>query len=150
MALSKQFTLVVQEWADVFMQRSMHETIRFWKESGLSMPQMSTLMHLRHHGACGVSKVSAHLGVTNAAASQMVEKLVQLGLLERVEDPHDRRSKQLSLTSRGEALIQKGIEARRRWLENLVTVLTPERQKAVVAALPYLIEAARQQEPPKA
>lgn len=149
MALSKQFTEVVREWADVFMQRSMHETIRFWKESGLSMPQMSTLMHLRYRGACGVSDVGAHLGVTSAAASQLVEKLVQMRLLERVEDPSDRRAKQLSLTHKGEALIQKSMEARRRWLENLVTALTPDQQKAVVTALPYLIQAARQQDQPR-
>jgi DNA-binding MarR family transcriptional regulator len=147
MSVSKQFTTALREWSDVFMRRSMRETIQFWKESALSMPQISTLMHLRHHGACGVSEVGAQLGVTNAAASQMVDKLVHLGLLARAEAEHDRRAKHLTLTPKGEAFLQKGIEARRRWLENLADALTPEQQRAVSLALPYLTEAARKLEP---
>ncbi len=147
MSTSKQLAEALREWADVFMRRSMHETIRFWKESELSMPQISVMMRLHYHGACGVSEVGAHVGVSNAAASQMVDKLVQLGMLERAEDPHDRRAKQLTLTRKGETLLQKGIEARRRWLEELGSALTTEQQKALVVALPYLTEAMRQREP---
>ena len=144
MTVSKQLTEALRDFADVFMRESMHQTIRFWKESELSMPQISVLMHLRHHGACGVSEVGAYLGVTNAAASQMVDRLVQQGLLERAENPQDRRAKQLTLTRKGEVLIQKGIEARRRWLEDLGSALTGEQQKALLVALPYLTEAMRQ------
>lgn len=147
MSTSKQLAAALRDWGDVFMRRSMHETIRFWKESALSMPQISVLMHLHHRGACGVSEVGAYLSVTNAAASQMVDKLVQMKLLARAEAEHDRRAKHLTLTPKGEAFIQKAIEARRRWLEQLVDALTPEQQKAVSAALPYLTEAARQLEP---
>lgn len=147
MSISKQFTEALREWGDVFMRRSMRETIQFWKESDLSMPQISTLMHLRHHGACGVSEVGTQLGVSNAAASQMVDKLVHLGLLARTEAEHDRRAKHLTLTPKGTSFLQKGIDARRRWLEDLAQALTPEQQKAVSAALPYLTEAARKLEP---
>ena len=143
-----QFTEVLHEWADVFMSRSMRETFQFWKDSGLSMPQISTMMNLNYQGPCGVSEVGNRLGVTNAAASQMVDKLVQLGYLERAEDPNDRRAKQLTLTAQGCALIEKGLEARRRWLEGLITALTSEQQQAILTALPYLIEAARKLEPP--
>jgi DNA-binding MarR family transcriptional regulator len=146
MATSKQLADVLREWADVFMQQSMHQTIRFWKESELSMPQISVMMRLHYHGTCGVSEVGAHVGVTNAAASQMVDKLVQLGLLERAEHPHDRRAKQLTLTRKGHALLQKGMEARRHWLEELGSALTSEQQKAILIALPYLTEAMRQRE----
>lgn len=147
MSVSKQFTAALRDWGDVFMRRSMRETIQFWKESGLSMPQISTLMHLHHQGACGVSEVGAQLGVSNAAASQLVHKLVQLGLLARAEAEHDRRAKHLTLTPKGVAFLQKGMDARRRWLEDLAAALTPEQQKAVSAALPYLTEAARKLEP---
>src|SRR5262245_61769958 len=131
MSVSKQFTTALRDWGDVFMRRSMRETIQFWKESELSMPQISTLMHLRHHGACGVSAVGAQLGVTNAAASQLVDKLVQRGLLARTEDEHDRRAKHLTLTPKAMDFLQKGIDARRRWLEDLAEALTPEQQIAV-------------------
>jgi DNA-binding MarR family transcriptional regulator len=144
---SQQFVEVLREWSEVFMHRSMRDFKRFMNDSGLSMPQISTLMRLYHHGECAVSEVADDLGVTNAAASQMVERLVQLGLLERAENPSDRRAKQLTLTPKGRALIQKSLEARRRWMEELIAALTPERRKAIMAALLYLTEAAHRLEP---
>lgn len=145
----KQFTQVLHEWAEVFMRRSMRDFIRFTKDTGLSNPQISTLMRIYYRGACGVSDVGSHTGVTNAAASQMVERLVQQGLLERAEDANDRRVKQLSLTRKGRTLIEKSIDARRRWLEDLTTALTEDQQTEIISALTYLTEAARRLEPPE-
>ncbi|MBM4424456.1 MAG: MarR family transcriptional regulator [Chloroflexi bacterium] len=139
----QKFADALREWVEVFMRRSMRETVQFWKDAGLSMPQISAMMRLHHHGACGVSEVGAHLGVTNAAASQMVDRLVQLGYLERAEDPNDRRAKQLTLTAKGRALVQKSIEARRRWLDELGAVLTAEQQTEIADALGSLTAAAR-------
>ena len=147
MPTNHQFAEVLREWAEVFMNRSMRDSIQVWKDSGLSMPYITTLMRLHYHGACGISEVGHHLSVTNAAASQMADKLVQQGLVERAEDPNDRRAKQLTLTPRGRALVQKSLEARRRWLEELVTALTPEQQAVIITALPYLTQAARRLEP---
>ena len=63
------------------------------EETGLSFSQINILMRLLHGGNTGVSEVGSQLGVTNAAASQAVDRLVQLGLIERTEDPDDRRAK---------------------------------------------------------
>jgi DNA-binding MarR family transcriptional regulator len=145
----QKFSEALREWVEVFTNRSMRDTMQFWKESGLSMPHISTVMRLHYTGACGVSEVGSHLGVTNAAASQMVERLVQLGYLERAEDPNDRRVKQLTLTAKGNALIQKSLEARRRWLENLVEALTPKQQAEITSALVLLTEAARDVDRPQ-
>jgi DNA-binding MarR family transcriptional regulator len=137
------FSEALDEWVEVFMNRSMRDTWQFWKESGLSMPQIGTMMKLRYMGTCGVTDVADHLGVTNAAASQMIEKLFQAGYLERTEHPDDRRAKQLTLTKQGRALIQKSLDARRRWLEDLVRALSPDEQAEIAAALAQLTKAAR-------
>jgi DNA-binding MarR family transcriptional regulator len=110
------FTAVLHRWAEVFMRRSMHDFMRFKKEAGLSMSQLSTLMRLYHHGGCVVSDIADSLDVSNAAASQMVERLVNLGLIERTEDPEDRRVKQITLTMKGRQLIQDSINAQQRWI----------------------------------
>lgn len=143
MSDSQRFNHVVREWAEVFMHRAMHDGMRFAKEAGLTLPQLHTLMRLHHARECGVSEISGELGVTNAAVSQMVERLVQLGLVERGEDPHDRRARPLALTRKGRDLVLQSIEARRRWLGQLTQALDPERQAAIIAALTYLTEAAR-------
>ena len=147
MASSKLFASTMLEWAEVFMAHSMREWTRYVKASELSMPQFSTLMRLHYRGECGITDISEHLDVTAAAASQMVEGLVQKGLLERVENPHDRRAKQVSISTKGRALIEKGIEIRNQWTEQLTAHLTSDQQATVITALKYLTEAAEQLEP---
>lgn len=146
MSTVKQFNAALRSWAEVFMARSMREWMRFVKTSGLSMPQYSMLMRLYYKGGCGISDISAALDVTNAAASQMVDRLVQMELIDRVEDPNDRRAKQVTISGRGRTLVEKGIEARNRWTEDLPNLLAADQRAAVVSALNILVEAARKLE----
>ena len=139
---SQSLDQVLRAWAEVFMHRSMHDFWHFMKHSGLSMSQLSVLLRLHYHHACGVSEIGEHLGVTNPAASQLIDRLVNLGLLERNEDPSDRRIKNISLTPRGIALVQEGIAARQRWLQALTAALSAEEQAAIIQALTTLTEAA--------
>jgi DNA-binding MarR family transcriptional regulator len=134
---------VIREWSEVFMQRSMREFKRFMDETGLSFSQINILMRLVHRGSTGVSEIGEQLGVTNAAASQAVDRLVGLGLIERTEDPEDRRAKRLALTQKGRTLIEQGVEARSKWIEGLTDALTPEQQNSIISALTLLTEAAQ-------
>ncbi|MFQ5576006.1 MAG: MarR family winged helix-turn-helix transcriptional regulator [Anaerolineae bacterium] len=143
MSANEQLSIVLREWAKVFLRRSMREFWQFMQQTHLSSTQISTLMRLYHHSACGVSDVGDHLGITSAAASQMVQRLVEQGLVERTEDPHDRRVKQLTLTTEGRALVDGAIEARRRWLADLTASLNPDEQQTIITALTTLTGAAR-------
>jgi DNA-binding MarR family transcriptional regulator len=107
------------------------------------MPQFSILMQLHHKGPCGMSQVSNRFDITAAAASQLVEKLVQAGYLDRAEDPADRRAKLLTLSAKGEKLIQQGTEERYRWMDDLTSKLSREEQAKVVEALNILTKAAQ-------
>ena len=140
----KQLPQVLNEWASLFMQRSMQEFTHLMQESGLSMAQLSTLMRLFYGGACGVSHIGDQLGVTAAAASKMIDRLVQQGLLARAEDPTDRRAKNVTVTPAGAAVVQQAIAARQAWLANLTHLLQPEEQAIIIDALTKLTEAGRQ------
>jgi DNA-binding MarR family transcriptional regulator len=142
MTNSVELTAIVRKWVDIFTARSMHDWTRYVKASGLSMPQFGILMNLRYRHTCGVSDISERMEISAAAASQLVEKLVQGGLLERQEDPNDRRAKLLSLTERGTMLIESGLEARSGWVDELVRNLTPSEYETVAAALSTLTQAA--------
>jgi len=140
---------IIRQWMDVFTTRSMHDWVRYVKASGLSMPQFGILMNLHYSHTCGVSDISDRMEISAAAASQLVEKLVQSGLLERAEDPSDRRAKLLTLSEKGRLLIESGIEARTSWVNDLVTTLTPDEYDSVLAALGALTRAASRIEPRK-
>jgi DNA-binding MarR family transcriptional regulator len=129
-------------WTHTFMRRMMSESVRYARDAGLSMQQFSALYILHHDTGRGVSHLADHLGVSSAAASQMIERLVQQGLLDRVEDPADRRVRQIVLSVQGRELIEKNVHARRGWIEALVRALSPEEQASIAAALDRLTEAA--------
>ena len=136
------FVNTLGKWIEIFMRRSMHNFISYSKEKGLSMSQLGALLHLFRGGSCSVSDIGDNLGVTNAAASQMLERLVQQGLILRKEDPEDRRVKQVVLTNKGREILQESIAARQVWLENLGQTLSETEREQITAALEVLIEKA--------
>ena len=144
MTTTVQLTAIVRKWADVFSTRSMHAWTRYVKASGLSMPQFGILMNLYYRQTCGVSEIGEHMQISAAAASQLVDKLVQSGLLARTEDPGDRRAKLLTLSDKGRLLIDNGIEARSDWVDELVQALSPEEYEKVATALETLGQAVSQ------
>ena len=149
MSKTVQITKSLRAWMDVFMHRSMRGWNHYAKSTGLSMPQFSILMQLHHKGPCGMSEVSERFDISAAAASQLVDKLVQAGYLERAEDPNDRRAKLLTLSVKGGDLIKQGVEERYRWMDDLVNTLSAEDQKKTADALEILIRAAGQLEEKK-
>ena len=146
MTKSDQFSQAIRSWMDVFMHRSMRGWGLFARSMGLSMPQFSILMQLHYRGACGMSEISERFEVTAAAASQLVDKLVQSSLIQREEDPHDRRAKVLNITDKGRELIQQGIEERYRWVDQLAENLTVEESAKVIEAFNIMTSAARELE----
>jgi DNA-binding MarR family transcriptional regulator len=144
MSNSDRFNEALQEWLRVFMTRSMHEMVLFLKATDLTMGQYSVLMRLHHDdGECGVGDVGSHLGITTAAASQLVEKLVQQDLLGRSEAAHDRRVRHLRLTNAGRDLVRRSLEARLGWTRALFEALPAEQRDAVSEALQHLARAAQ-------
>ena len=137
-----ELTKIVRQWMDVFTTRSMHAWTRYVKATGLSMPQFGILMNLYYRHTSGVSDISGHMDISAAAASQLVDKLVQAGLLERAEDPSDRRAKLLTLSDKARALIESGIETRSSWVDEMIADLSPDEYETVVAALGTLTRAA--------
>ena len=146
MSKSVQFTQAIRSWMDVFMSRSMRGWGLFAKSTGLSMPQFGLLMQMHHKGPCGMSQVSERFEITPAAASQLVDKLVQNGFIQREEDPNDRRAKLLNLTDKGRELIQRGMQERYRWVDELGERLTPEERVKITEALNIMTEAAKELE----
>ena len=143
MATADQFSVILHEWVKVFMRRTGQDFKHFMDDSGLSFSQVNTLMRLHFTGLVDITEIGAQLGISNAAASQLVERLVQMRLLQRTEDPTDRRIKRLTLTPAGHALAEKLVNTRREWMEKFTASLTPQQRDNISSALQVLTEAAR-------
>ncbi|NJD59996.1 MAG: hypothetical protein C3F13_06325 [Anaerolineales bacterium] len=134
----------LQEAFGIFRHRLMGNIFVFARDKGLTMGQFGALLHIFKTEGCGVSDIGSDMGITNSAASQMMDRLVQLQLVTRSEDPKDRRSKQIVLTDKGRQILQEGTLTNQKWLETLAISMTPDEQELVRQAVEILIIKARQ------
>lgn len=140
--MSTKLEKTFNEWMNLTMRNSLGNFMRYAKEKNYSIPQLKTLIHLAHHQECNVSGLGEEFGVTNAAISQVMDKLVQQGLVLRSEDPQDRRQKVLVLTEEGKQIAQESQLERHKWLTNLINNLSQQEIEQIDAALRLLIEKA--------
>lgn len=131
-------THALRGWVRQAMRLSMSGSLRFMRGKGLAMPHMVALVRIHSQPGCSVGDIAQHLDVTNAAASQMLDRLVRLGFLDRQEDPQDRRGKLLSLTETGLALLREGLEAREDWIPALVSRFGDDEVEALAGAMRIL------------
>jgi len=113
------------------------------KQQGLSTPQIHALMYIFHAGDCQVSDLGTLADVSKPAASQLVERLVRQGLVDRREDPANRRNKLLTLSEKGKRLIHDSVMSNQ-FLRDLLAALTPEQLQAVHNAFTLLAQTGRQ------
>ena len=133
----------IRLWMKAFSMRSMQALMRSVKRTGLSMPQAGILMHLSRGGHCGghsgVHAIGERMGISNPAASMLVERLVRAGLVERSEQPGDRRARRIVLSAEGQALVTRVIRESQGWVDDLASLLSPREQATLRKALPVLI-----------
>lgn len=140
---SDKFINAFQKWIAVVMHNSMLNLTRYARENGFSISQIMSLNFIHRKGTCGVSDLGEKIGVTNAAASQLLERLVQQELITRTEDPNDRRGKLITLTKRGQRIIDESLSARIQWLHELENNLSPSELELTITTLNTLIDKAK-------
>lgn len=87
----------------------------------LALSQVKLLLLIGRPGQrFKVTDVADFLGVTNAAASRAIDRLVQRGLVDRSISQEDRRAVDLSLTTAGRELLDSFTEARTTELRRLL------------------------------
>lgn len=91
---------------ETFMHRLMATHAPEVSALDLTMSQMKTLYVVLAAGQLRMSDVATRLGVTSSTATEQVERLVELGLLERRTDPGDRRHVVVSTTPKAAASLE--------------------------------------------
>ncbi|RYF76299.1 MAG: MarR family transcriptional regulator [Comamonadaceae bacterium] len=85
-----------------------------------SLPRFDYLAQLdRHPDGLRMSVLSRYLMVTGGNVTGLTDQLVKEGMVERVEDPHDRRSWRVRLTKPGRAEFAAMAAEHERWLSAL-------------------------------
>jgi len=71
---------------------------------GITPSQLRAVMTLVRHGTARLSQLSDHLRIAPRSTTEVVDDLQDLGLVERLPDPHDRRATLVQLTEKGTEL----------------------------------------------
>lgn len=72
----------------------------------LGMSEFAILEGLLHKGPLPVNTIGAKVRLTSGSASVAIDRLEQKDLVERKNDPEDRRARVVHLTTQGRKLIQ--------------------------------------------
>jgi DNA-binding MarR family transcriptional regulator len=92
-------------------------------------------------GPLPVGALARRMGVSQQAASKAAGELERLGYLARTPDPADGRVRRVGLSSRGEAAMRAGREARAALAADLAARLGEERLEALRGALLDVLDA---------
>lgn len=118
--------------------------LRVIEESGLSLTQCKALLELgglgREPQAWQVSDLAERFGVSAPSMSRAVDALVKEGLATRVEDPDDRRARQVAITADGKALVETLVAVRQTGIEAFASTLSAAQRRKLDAAVEALMD----------
>lgn len=123
------------DWSSTFIRLSLYDFNRYTRSTGLSLGQMTVLMHLHYQGPCEITRFCDMMQITPAGASNMIERMVQQGVVQRAELPGDRRVRLVDLTEAGRRIVLEGIAMRETWVAQLVSSLPAEEHEKIFAAM---------------
>jgi DNA-binding MarR family transcriptional regulator len=117
------------------------ELFKLLGELGLSFTQVKALGLLRISDEdVNVKDVADRLNMSLPAMSRSLDKLVQLGYVDRAGSEKDRRAKLVRLLPAGRAVLDQIEHARKSAVEELTVTLSDDERAALHAALLPIVE----------
>ncbi len=88
-----------------FGERIRTSSLRDWMALGLTTVQLKSLFYIVRTNNANSKKLSDTLGVTPANITGVIDRLIERGMVNRVESTEDRRITLLKATNKGKKLI---------------------------------------------
>ncbi len=107
------------------------------RRSDVTVEQFHVLRNLRH-GCRTASELATALQISRPAVSQVLDGLVEAGMVARTHSVIDRRNIELELTEAGKALIVSIYGENRAWMKEKMAALSAEQVEDVHRALDIL------------
>lgn len=114
---------------------------RIWAEFGLTLPQARVLFILAEEGDHTTGQLAERLNVSPPTMTGIADRLVRQGLIERADDPNDRRVVRLALAERGRRVTAEHSEAGRAYASSIFDEMPHEQLVALAGALEAFVAA---------
>jgi DNA-binding MarR family transcriptional regulator len=98
------------ELLQTFLNRVSHprgRVLRLMSEASVTVPQVILLNLASTMPGSTPSSLAANMKMSLPTVSQMIERLVKVGLVQRIEDREDRRRKTVTITTKARTLLTR-------------------------------------------
>jgi DNA-binding MarR family transcriptional regulator len=120
-----------------------HQLLEEARAHGLTMAQYTTLRLLSDGTGRRMSDLADYLDLTGGAATALIEKLVERGLVARQEDPHDKRAVLVALSPAGLTFVAETKALQHRRLADRLATLSPAERYMVTGGIETLAASMR-------
>lgn len=118
------------------------ESKRIEKQFGVSIPQLMSLQYLseQQENKATASQLKQHLKLNASTMSGIISRLEQKALIARLANPEDRRATFITLTNKGEELLQDPPTTLQEKLTARLSKLSPERIDSLNEHIDLLVQ----------
>jgi DNA-binding MarR family transcriptional regulator len=127
-------------WLRFVSNHVSHSFARRVGATGVTVAEWVVLREAFDQGVTAPSLLARSTGLTRGAISKLVDRLVQKGLMKRVEAEQDRRFQEVSLTPSGRALVPKLAALADRNDADFFSQLSPKEHAALLSTLKKLVD----------
>ena len=113
----------------------MRHTGRTATSGDLTLAQLSILLTLFDQGPMRMTELAAHERVRTPTTTVAIRRLEKLGLVKRSRDPSDLRAVLVEVTPRGLVQHREALDARRAFLDGMLSGLSAEDRATLATAL---------------
>jgi DNA-binding MarR family transcriptional regulator len=113
-----------------------------WIDSGLTLTQLRSLFLIANKGSTNFRRLAETLRVTPSNVTGIVDRLVEQGLVNRTQNPEDRREMTLQTTDEGRALVSNLRDAEIEQMSQILSLLSLEELSSLARGLSAFIGAA--------
>ena len=112
--------------------------VRHIESLGLCLSDFAILEVLLHKGPSPVNTIGSVIRLTSGSITAAVDRLEKRGLVERRNDPGDRRARVVHLTASGRQLISSAFDQHEAAMERATSGLSPEERAEATVLLKKL------------
>ncbi|MDF2594274.1 MAG: transcriptional regulator [Clostridia bacterium] len=116
--------------------KSFEKTITF---APLSKSHIKTLMFLRFEGTVSMTHISQKVELEKGSFTSVAQYLIDLGYVEKIKLPKDKRMTLLTLTSLGQAITERIMKEHHQHIEKQLDKLSPEEKNVFLSAVDLLL-----------
>ena len=108
--------------------------------SHVNMIQLHTLAWIAESRGVTMKELAEHLKISSPSATVFVQRLVVMRLLQRFEDPKNRKLVRLKISRKGQALCREHMQTAQSALRKIFSIISPSDQRDLARILDTLVQ----------